>query len=133
MAPLFDVPGITAYSFQFPASVSDSELLRAHGVHELEADLAGYSRAAAYASQLDLCITVDTSFAHLAGALGLPVWLLLASDADWRWGIEGESTPLYAGARLFRQAVGVEWGASIERVSEALRRWAAGGALESSQ
>jgi hypothetical protein len=75
---------------------------------------------AAAISQLDLILTVDTMMAHLAGALGLPVWTLLCEDCDWRWG-EGATTPWYPTMRLFRQIRAGDWTNVISEVLEALR------------
>jgi ADP-heptose:LPS heptosyltransferase len=66
---------------------------------------------------LDLVITVDTAVAHLAGAMGRPVWLLLANTPDWRWGLGSETTPWYPTARLFRQSFAGGWGELMERVA----------------
>lgn len=65
---------------------------------------------------LDLVICCDTSVAHLAGALGVPVWVLLPYNPDWRWGAEGETTPWYDSMRLFRQTEVGDWESVIERV-----------------
>ena len=70
----------------------------------------------------DLIITSDTSIAHLAGALGKPVWILLKKLPDWRWGLEGETTPWYPSARLFRQAESGNWTQVIDQVKEALSK-----------
>lgn len=69
---------------------------------------------------IDLVITVDTMIAHLAGALGKPVWTLLRYAADWMWGIEGDSTPWYPTMRLFRQTREGDWTGVFDRVREAL-------------
>jgi len=69
---------------------------------------------------LDLLITVDTGIAHLAGALGIPVWILLPHVPDWRWGTGGQRTPWYAAARLFRQPARGDWSRVITNVSAAL-------------
>jgi hypothetical protein len=69
---------------------------------------------------LDLVITVDSMPAHLAGALGVPVWTLLPFDADWRWMSEREDSPWYPSMRLFRQESKGDWKGVIENVSEAL-------------
>jgi len=68
----------------------------------------------------DLVITSDTSVAHLAGALGRPTWVLLKYVPDWRWGLEGSSTPWYPTMRLFRQQEANNWEPVIAAVREAL-------------
>jgi ADP-heptose:LPS heptosyltransferase len=76
--------------------------------------------------QLDLVISVDTSTVHLAGALGLPVWMLARPDYEWRWGDRGESTPWYRSLRIFRHAPGTfDQDAQVARTAQALREWAA--------
>ena len=80
-----------------------------------ERDLA---ETAALVATLDLVITTDTCIAHLAGAMGKPVWILLPHLADWRWMQETERTPWYPTARLFRQRVAGDWAEVIDRVSE---------------
>jgi ADP-heptose:LPS heptosyltransferase len=79
--------------------------------------------AAALVSGLDLVITTDTCIAHLAGAMGKPVWILLPHLADWRWGIEGDRTPWYPTARLYRQATPGDWEGLLGRVREDLEWW----------
>jgi hypothetical protein len=71
-------------------------------------------------AQLDLVITVDTMVAHLAGALGKPVWLLLTNPADWRWMLDRSDSPWYPTMRVFRQARDGEWGPVVERIADAL-------------
>jgi hypothetical protein len=69
---------------------------------------------------LDLVITVDTSVAHLAGALGKPVWVMLPKQADWRWMMSGEANPWYPSARLFRQQVLGDWSPVVDALRGAL-------------
>lgn len=71
---------------------------------------------------LDLVITVDTSIANLAGAMGKACWVLLAQPCDWRWGWRGEQTPWYPSVRLFRQEVPGNWSGVMDRVEAELRR-----------
>lgn len=85
------------------------------------ADLGTFDDTAALVAELDLLISVDTAYAHLAGALGRPVWLLLPRAADWRWSLAAESTPWYPTMRIFRQQQSGNWSQVLERVVEALR------------
>jgi len=78
---------------------------------------------AALIVQLDLVIAVDTAVAHLAGALGKPVWVLLPSAPDWRWLLDREDSPWYPGMRLFRQRQLGEWEPVVDRIGEALKRF----------
>jgi ADP-heptose:LPS heptosyltransferase len=73
---------------------------------------------------LDLVISVDTATAHLAGALGKPVWVLLKSDSCWRWLERREDSPWYPTARLFRQARPGDWAGTMAKVREALAAFA---------
>jgi ADP-heptose:LPS heptosyltransferase len=89
---------------------------------DLAADLADYYETAAAICALDLVITVDTSVAHLAGALGRPVWTLLASAPDWRWQLGRADTLWYPTMRLFRQTARGNWAPVIAAVIDALER-----------
>jgi len=71
-------------------------------------------------SQLDLVISVDTSVAHLAGAMGKPVWVLIPFRPDYRWRLDRQDTPWYPTMRLFRQKRPGDWSEPIERIAEAL-------------
>ncbi len=82
--------------------------------------LADFSDTAALLSLMDLVITVDTSIAHLAGALGKEVWILLPSNPDWRWLLDRQDSPWYDSARLFRQAQYGDWNSVLDEVREAL-------------
>jgi tetratricopeptide (TPR) repeat protein len=78
---------------------------------------------AAVVLNLDLVITVDTMTAHLAGALGRPVWCLLARTPDWRWQMDGSASPWYPTMRLFRQAESGGWVEVVKQVHTALEDW----------
>jgi ADP-heptose:LPS heptosyltransferase len=69
---------------------------------------------------LDLVITVDTSIAHLAGALGKPVWILLPFAPDWRWMMDRSDSPWYSSARLFRQSKRGDWAGVVGQVAASL-------------
>jgi len=76
---------------------------------------------AAQVAAMDLVITIDNSTAHLAGALGVPTWLLLPFVPDWRWQMERADSPWYPGMRIFRQTSTGDWAEVIQRVAEELR------------
>jgi tetratricopeptide (TPR) repeat protein len=88
--------------------------------------LHSFAETAALADCMDLVISVDTSMAHLAGALGKPLWLLLPARPDWRWMLRREDSPWYPGARLFRQDQRRDWGTVLATVWGELRRAALG-------
>ena len=118
--PLLDVSGVSFYSLQKELSEADRALLDQTSIVDLSPHFEDLADTAAAIAQLDLVITVDTAVAHLAGALGKPVWILLAFSPDWRWLLEREDSPWYPTARLFRQSHRGEWDAVFERVTEAL-------------
>jgi hypothetical protein len=89
-------------------------------IFRLGEELDDFADAAALIETLDLVITVDTAVAHLAGALGKPVWVLLPHVADWRWLQCRDDSPWYPTARLFRQTAERDWAAVIERVGTEL-------------
>lgn len=85
--------------------------------------LADFADTAALVAQLDLVICVDTSVAHLAGAMGKPVWLMLPSNPDWRWLLEGDTSPWYPTAKLFRQPRRGDWYSLMQTMKQELDRW----------
>lgn len=90
------------------------------GLTDLTPWLTDYAETAALIANLDLVITVDTSVAHLAGALGKPVWILLPHAPDWRWLLGRSDTPWYRSARLFRQPTPDDWDSVLAQVAHAL-------------
>lgn len=85
-----------------------------------------FADTAAAIVQCDLVLSVDTSLAHLSGALGQTCWVLLAQPADWRWGLRGDRSPWYPHARLFRQAQAGDWASALQAVRQALAERLAG-------
>jgi tetratricopeptide (TPR) repeat protein/glycosyltransferase involved in cell wall biosynthesis len=118
---LFDLPGVEFYSLQKGAAVADLRSLPDLSVQDLSDSLHDFADTAMAIAHLDLVITVDTAVAHLAGALGKPVWLLLCFAPDWRWMLEREDSPWYPTVRLFRQSRPGEWSDVFEQVRTALK------------
>lgn len=90
--------------------------------HDFSAGLRNFDDTAALIMNLDLVIAVDTGVAHLAGALGKPVWLMLPANSDWRWLEHRSDSPWYPTARLFRQQVLGEWGAVVAQLIQKMER-----------
>ncbi len=79
-----------------------------------------FADTAAIVANLDLVISIDNSVAHLAGAMGKPVWVFLSKSPDWRWLLDREDTPWYPTARLYRQSTLGNWTEVISRVERDL-------------
>jgi Glycosyltransferase family 9 (heptosyltransferase) len=108
------------------AQLRADDLLAAEGrMTQVGADLDDFADTAAVLALVDLVITVDTSVAHLAGAMGRPVWILLPFSPDWRWTLEGKSSRWYPSARLFRQPSLGDWASVVEDVRRELDRFSA--------
>jgi tetratricopeptide (TPR) repeat protein len=123
LAPLAAAGGVTFYSLQKGAAAAEAGAPPAGmKLVDLSVRIGDFSDTAALASLLDLVITIDTSVAHLAGAMGLPVWVLTAHAPDWRYHIGREDNPWYPTMRLFRQERDGDWPAAIGRVAAALQR-----------
>ena len=120
--PLLDVPGTTFYNLQVGPRVAE---IAACGVSDrlidLSAQLSDFGETAAAMTVLDLMITVDTSVAHLAGALGRPSWVALTFLPDWRYHRSGADNPWYASQRLFRQPRRGDWASVMADIGAALR------------
>lgn len=120
LAPLFALPGVDWYSLQKgDAAAQLASVAAARDVVPLPPDC-DLSYTAALVEALDAVVTVDTSVAHLAGALGKPAYVLLPFAADWRWGIEGERTTWYPTARLFRQPRIGDWESAVASILDTL-------------
>jgi tetratricopeptide (TPR) repeat protein len=130
LAPLGAVAGFRFYSLQKGAREEEA-LTPPPGLalHDLGPELHDFRDTAAVLNQLDLIICVDTAVAHLAGALGKPVWLMLSKAPCWRWLQDREDSPWYPTMRLFRQRQHGEWGEVVEEIRQALQEVSkAGGA-----
>lgn len=129
LRPLLDCPGTRFVSLQVGPG---QEQLEGFGDRISDPgagiDLTSFADAAAIVANLDLVITIDSAVAHLAGALGKPVWILLAFANDWRWLKGRDDTPWYPTARLFRQPAPGDWGEVVGRVRAELWSFAGAGA-----
>lgn len=90
---------------------------------DLTSRIEDFADTAALLAEMDLLISVDTAAAHLAGAMGKPVWILLPFSPDWRWMLDREDSPWYPGARLFRQTERGQWEAPIQAMADALAQF----------
>lgn len=121
LEPLTRIPGVTLVSLQ--RGCEAEQLREFHGrtpIRETERETGSILDTIATLRQLDLVISVDTMVAHLAGALGKPVWTLLTFAADWRWMLNRSDTPWYPSMRLFRQSRPGDWNSVIRRVTAEL-------------
>jgi len=121
--PLLALEGTQFYSLQFGERSSDLTLDSTYAkVIDLSSELNDYEDTASIIQQLDLVITVDTSVAHLAGAMGQPVWLLLPFIPDWRWLMDRTDSPWYPTMRLFRQQTYKDWHPVFTQLRRALKQ-----------
>jgi len=121
---MFEVADASWFSLQVGDRSADLSLLDGVKIADLAPWLADFAETAAAVSRLDVVISVDTSVAHLAGALGRPMWLLLPHRSEWRWLLERSDSPWYPTARLFRQRDPGEWDEVACQVAAALEQMA---------
>jgi Flp pilus assembly protein TadD len=125
LRPLFDVPGVTWHSLQRGSPAGALHTLPADALSRVRDPVTAcgdFNDTAHVIARLDLVVTVDTAVAHVAGAMGKPVWILLPHVPDWRWLLERDDTPWYPSARLFRQQTPGGWGGVVARVRAALQQ-----------
>ena len=125
-APLARVPGVHLFSLQKgPGAEQLAPLTDRFPVTDLGSNLDDFVDAAAVLKNLDLVISVDTAIAHLAGALGIPVWVALPFAPDWRWLMGREDSPWYPTMRLFRQDRAGDWAGVFAEIRVATEKMAA--------
>ncbi|WP_042299949.1 tetratricopeptide repeat protein [Paraburkholderia kururiensis] len=125
LEPLFALQGIDWLVLQPDLSAAEQASLDAHPragtIHRIGHRIADFADTAAIIERLDAVVTIDTSIAHLAGALGKPLWVMLPFAADWRWFTGADESPWYPAATLVRQPQPGDWASVVERVAAALR------------
>lgn len=114
-------PGVCFFSLQKgPAAEQAKNPPGGMELIDWSSDLTDFTETAGLMDQLDLVITIDSAVAHLAGAMGKPVWVLLPFAPDWRWMLERTDSPWYPTMRLFRQSQMDDWNGPIQQVARAL-------------
>ena len=116
---LFDIENVRFYSLQKGDAVDQLEKSD-FDIVNLDSEISSFSDTASIISALDLVITVDTSVAHLAGAMGKQVWVILPYAPDWRWLLERDDSPWYPQMRLFRQQQAGDWQSVFMKIRNAL-------------
>jgi tetratricopeptide (TPR) repeat protein len=123
LEPLARLPGVRLISLQkAPGNEQLAPVGAAWNVVDVAGRLNTWADTATIVSQLDLVVSVDTAVAHLAGALGVPVWIALPFIPDWRWLLDREDSPWYPSARLFRQTQRGDWAGVFSRIAAALAK-----------
>ena len=122
LRPLLVTPGVQWVSLQYRAPAARRTVFSPVEVAHVAPHLNTFADVADVVSALDLVVTVDTATAHVAGALGVPTWVLVPRPTDWRWGRVGDRTPWYPSARLFRQWRVGEWQPVLAELRRDLER-----------
>jgi tetratricopeptide (TPR) repeat protein len=125
-AAIARTPGVRLYSLQLGDDRRQLADFRDWPITDLGGEIHNFHDTAAIMSHLDLVITCDSAPAHVAGALGRPVWVALAWTADWRWFLDRDDSPWYPTMRLFRQTQPDDWAGVFERMAEELAKLRAG-------
>ena len=123
LRPFAALAGVTFVSLQQGPAVQQAD--DASGglrIEHFDAELGDFSDTAALMMNLDLILSVDTAVAHLAGALGRPVWLFNRFDTDWRWLLDRGDSPWYPSLRVFRQSAPGDWTGVVNAMVAALGR-----------
>lgn len=124
LAPLLALPGVDWLVLQPNLTDDDKRALdtlaRTASIHRFDDRIGDFADTAAIVDRLDAVVSIDTSIAHLAGALGKPLWLMLPFAADWRWFTNTDRSPWYPSARLMRQPAPGQWGPVIDALARAV-------------
>ena len=120
LKPLLDLTDIAWISLQIDDRHNEVTILAKENFFDIRGQIQDFADTATAIAALDLVITVDTAVAHLAGALGKPVWILLPFAPDWRWLLEREDSSWYPTMKLFRQKMPGDWEGVINSVVKAL-------------
>ncbi len=122
LLPLFDISDIQIFSFQISKIDDESEKLKnTLPLIDLSEYIKDYNDTAALLKNIDILITIDTSIAHLAGAMGIKTFLLLPYDSEWRWFTDEEKTPWYDSIKIFKQKNPNQWNEVIKRVKDEIQ------------
>jgi tetratricopeptide (TPR) repeat protein len=121
LAPLAQVPGVQWHSLQIGPAAAEARTRPAGlKLKDWSDQLIGFDQTAALIANLDMVLTIDTVFAHLAGAMGKPTWVMLPFAPDWRWMLNRADTPWYPTMRLFRQPRPGDWGTVASQIARNL-------------
>jgi hypothetical protein len=121
LAPLTGASGVRFVSLQKgPPALEARDPPPGMDLVDFTAELEDFADTAALVAALDLVVSVDTSVAHLAAAMGKPVWILSRFDGCWRWLIDREDSPWYPTARIFHQPASGDWDSVVARIAAAL-------------
>jgi len=121
LLPLTRIPGVSLIALQKEIPATDrAEFPAGLGALDLSTEIDDFGDTAAVIESCDLVVTIDSSAAHLAGALGKPAWVMLPWVPDWRWLLDRDDTPWYPTLRLFRQPTRGDWSSTIARVAQEL-------------
>jgi hypothetical protein len=122
LQPLLALPHLQFVSLQQEIGVEDAEVMHGHPEFAAGGPFRDFAHTAAVIAGLDAVVAVDTAVAHLAGAMGKPLYLLLPFGADFRWLRERADSPWYPSARLFRQHAFNDWGRAVDALRQQLMR-----------
>jgi ADP-heptose:LPS heptosyltransferase len=122
LAPILEMEGVQCFSLQKgDCGVFNDIVPPAGQLVDMTRDWNDFTDSAAMLENLDLVVTVDTSIAHLAGAMGKEAWVMLPPNADWRWLLDREDSPWYPNMRLFRRDFAEPRARQVARVVDALK------------